>query len=143
MAGITLRVKHVRVLFESANLGEAIGGNADLAAPLVVDVHIGQLREHLEHFRAHIGGDVRRIAPGIMTSAAKQQPSISRESVIVQPDFLIAQRQVLWNQLRGAAFVQRLGGNDVTAGGQHFAAEFGFQFIQMRVAAEHQAAGAH
>ncbi|MNC81444.1 hypothetical protein D3C75_1345750 [compost metagenome] len=38
----------------------------------------------------------------------------------------------------GLFFAQRLGGDDVAAGGQHFAAEFGIEFIEVGVAAQYQ-----
>ncbi len=44
--------------------------------------------------------------------------------------------------MRGTFLGQRLGGDDVTAGGQYLAAELLLEFIQMRVATEHQTAGA-
>ncbi|MNF70344.1 hypothetical protein D3C84_522520 [compost metagenome] len=40
-------------------------------------------------------------------------------------------------------FAQGFGGNDVAAGGQHFAAEFRVQIIEVGVAAQHQRLGAH
>ena len=40
-------------------------------------------------------------------------------------------------------FAQGFGGDDVAAGGQHFAAEFGVEFIEVGVAAQHQRLGAN
>jgi hypothetical protein len=43
----------------------------------------------------------------------------------------------------GQRFGQRFGGHDIAAGRQHLAAQARFQFIEVRIAAQHQAAGAH
>ncbi|MCY1379463.1 hypothetical protein D9M69_671860 [compost metagenome] len=72
VAGIALGVEHVWLLSQATDLREAIGGDADHAAPLIVDAHIRQLREYLEHLWAHVGGDVRGVASGVMAGAAKQ-----------------------------------------------------------------------
>ncbi|MCY1447728.1 hypothetical protein D9M71_643600 [compost metagenome] len=101
MAAVALGIEHVRVLLQAADLGEAIGGDADLAAPLKIDALVGQLREYLEHLRLHVGGDVCRIAPGVVAGAAEQQAPVGRQPIIVQTDLLVAQRQVLRNQLLG------------------------------------------
>ncbi len=61
VAGVGLGVEHVRLIIEPADLRQAVGADTDHATPLELDLHIGQLREHLEHFRAHVGGDVCRI----------------------------------------------------------------------------------
>ncbi|MNL31838.1 hypothetical protein D3C87_1536490 [compost metagenome] len=143
MTGITLGVKHVRVLAQTPDLREAIGGDADHATPLVFDARVRQLREDLEHLRTHVSGDVRRIAPGIMAGAAEQQAPVCREPVVIQADFLVAQRQVLRDQLPGRVFRQGFGGNDVAAGRKHFAAEFRFEFFQVRITGQHQTAGAN
>ena len=47
MAGIGLGVVHVRLVLESSDLRQAIGADADHAAPLVIDLHCAQLREDL------------------------------------------------------------------------------------------------
>ncbi|MNL06158.1 hypothetical protein D3C87_1267880 [compost metagenome] len=143
MAGVTLGVEHVRVLAQAPNLGEAVGRDADLAAPLIVDAHIGQLREHLEHLRAHVGADVRRIAPGVMAGTAEQQTPASREPVVVQADLLVAQREVVRDQFCSGVFRQRLGGDDVAACREYFAAELRFQLFEVRVAGQHQRACTH
>ena len=78
-----------------------------------------------------------------MAGTAEQQAPVRREPVVIESDLLITQGQIVRDQLRGACFGQRLGGNDVASGGQHFAAQLRFELIQVRVATEHQAAGTH
>ena len=94
MARVALGVEHVRVLAQAPDLGEAVGGDTDLPAPLIVDAYIRQLREDLEHLRAHVGADIRRITPGVMAGPAEQQAPVRREPVVIQADFLVAERQV-------------------------------------------------
>ena len=48
--------------------------------------------------------DIRRIAAGVVAGAAEQQASVSRQPVVIQADFLVAQRQVLRDQLVGHIF---------------------------------------
>ncbi|MNF68960.1 hypothetical protein D3C84_508310 [compost metagenome] len=78
-----------------------------------------------------------------MAGATEQQASIGGQSVVVQADFLVAQRHVLRDQLGGILFRQRLGGDDVAAGGQHFSTEPGLEFLKVGIAAQHHTAGAH
>ena len=78
-----------------------------------------------------------------MAGTAEQQAPVRREPVVIQADFLVAQRQVVRDQLRGSVRRQGLGGDDVAAGREHLAAELRFEFFQVRVAGQHQTAGAH
>ncbi|MNP61103.1 hypothetical protein D3C76_1562520 [compost metagenome] len=39
-------------------------------------------------------------------------------------------------------FAQRLGGDDVAAGGQYLAAEFGVEFVEVGITAQYQCLGA-
>ncbi|MNZ91754.1 hypothetical protein D3C78_1107490 [compost metagenome] len=59
------------------------------------------MREYLEHLRTHVGGDVQGVAAGVVARAAKQQAPVGAEAVVVEADFLVAQRQVLWDQFTG------------------------------------------
>ena len=119
------------------DLRQAISADADHPTPLIIDLHLGQLREHFQHFRPHVTGDVLRVAPGIVTSAAEQQTPIGRETVVVQRYPLIADRHVLWQQRMGLGFAQGFGGDDVATGRQHFAAELRIEFVEVGVAAQH------
>ncbi|MNS60561.1 hypothetical protein D3C72_935680 [compost metagenome] len=143
VAGVGLGVPDVGLVGQAAELRQAVGADADHPAPGVVDAHVGQLREDLEHLRAHVSGDVRRITPGIVAGTAEQQASVRREPVVIEADFLVAHRQIVRDQLRGARLGQRFGGDDVAAGRQHLATELLFEVVQMRIAAEHQTASPH
>ncbi|MCY1422564.1 hypothetical protein D9M71_382500 [compost metagenome] len=143
MAGVALGVEHVRVLAQTPDLREAVGRDADHATPLIVDARVGQLREHLEHLRAHVGRDVRRVAPRVMTGTAEQQTPVSREPVVIQADFLVAQRDVVRDQLPGGVFRQGFGGDDVAARREYLAAELRFQLFQVGIASEHQRGRTH
>ncbi len=143
VAGIGLCIKHIGLAAQSADLRQAVGADADHAAPLVVDTDVSQLRKHFQHLRPHVSADVLRITARVMTGAAEQQAAVSRESVVIHRHALIADRHVLRQQAVGLRFTQRLGGDDVTAGGQDFATEFRVQVIEVSVAAQHQGLGAH
>ncbi|MCY1425434.1 hypothetical protein D9M71_412220 [compost metagenome] len=78
-----------------------------------------------------------------MTGTAEQQTPVRSEPVVVQADFLVAQRQVLRDQFIGQRWRQRLGGDDVTASRQHLAAQARLELFQVSVARQHQAAGPH
>ena len=56
---------------------------------------------------------------------------------------MIAHRHVLRQQAGGLRFAQRLGGDDVAAGGQHFAAQLRVEAVEVGVAGQHQGLGAH
>ena len=116
VAGIGLGVEHVGLILEAADLRQAVGADADHPAPLIVDTHIGQLREHLEHLRPHVAGDIRRIAPRIVAGTAEQQAAISREAVVIHGHTLVAERHVLRDQLPRLLFGELFGGDDVAAG---------------------------
>ncbi|MNP25064.1 hypothetical protein D3C76_1178570 [compost metagenome] len=141
VAGIGLGEVHVGLVGQPADLRQAIGADADHPAPLIVDTYIGELWEHLEHLRSHIGGDILRITPGIVAGAAEQQPAIGGQTVIVQGHALVADGHVLRQQLAGLGLAQGFGGDDVAAGGQHLAAKLGIQVVQVGVATQHQGAG--
>ena len=116
VAGVGLGVEHIGLVFQAADLRQAVGADADHAAPLVIDLHVGQLREHLEHLRPHIGGDVRRITAGVMAGAAEQQAPIGREAVVIDGHALVAQGHVLRDQAGGQLGRQRFGGDHIAAG---------------------------
>ncbi|MNM98652.1 hypothetical protein D3C81_1111880 [compost metagenome] len=143
VAGVGLGKVHVRLAWQAADLRQAIGADADHAAPLVVDAYVGQLREYFEHLRPHVRGDILRIASGIMTGAAEQQAPVRGKAVVIQGHALIADRHVLWQQVVRLRFAQGFGGDDVATGGQYLAAQFGIQVIEVGVAAQHQRAGLH
>ena len=140
VAGIGLGMEHVGLILEATDLRQAIGADADHAAPLIVDAHVGQLREHLEHLRPHVAGDVRRVASGVVAGATEQQAAVGREPVVVHGHALVAQRHVLRNQLTGLFLGQLLGGDDVAAGRQHLAAEARVESVDVGVAGQHQEA---
>ena len=143
VTGIALGIEHVGVLLEAPDLGKTVGGNADLAAPLEFDSRVGQLREHLEHFRAHVRGDVLGVAPRVVAGTTEQQAPVGGQPVVIQADFLVAQRQVLWDQLLGHGLRQRLGGDDVAARRQYLAAQARLQLFKMGIACQHQVGCAH
>ena len=78
-----------------------------------------------------------------MAGAAEQQAPVRREPVVIQRHSLVADRHVLRQQGVGLCFAQGFGGDDVAAGGQHFAAEFRIEVVEVGIAAQHQRLGAH
>ena len=109
-------MEHVGLILESADLRQAVGADADHPAPLIVDAHIGQLREYLEHLRLHVASDIGRVTPGIVAGTTEQQAAVGGESVIVDCHALVAQRHILWNQLPRLLFGELFGGDDIAAG---------------------------
>ena len=126
------------LLGQAPDLRQAIGADADHAAPLVVDADADQLREHLEHLRLHVGGNVFRVAARIVAGAAEQQTAVGREAEVVERHALVADCRILRQQFAAQRFGQALGGDDVTAGRQHLAGELRLQAVEVGVAGEHQ-----
>ena len=76
MARVGLGVIHVRLAAQPADLRQAVGADADHAAPLVIDAYVGQFGEHLEHLRPHVVSDVLRVSARVVAGTAEQQPVV-------------------------------------------------------------------
>ena len=143
VAGVGLGVEHIGLVGQAADLRQAIGADADHAAPLVVDAHIRQLRKHGQHLGPHIGRNIRRITPGVMAGATEQQAPVGGEAVVIQRHPLVTQGHILRNQFGRQLRRQRFGGDQVAAGSNDLAAEATFEPTVIGIAAQHQLPGAH
>src|SRR3990167_4307918 len=120
MAGVALAVPDV--VRELAQLRDAIHHDAHGAAPLEVDLHAFQRREGTFNARAQLGGNIPRITPGVVGTAAKQQAAVGGHAVVVEHEAAVVHRQVLWVELLGQ-LAQRLGGDDAAHGREDHALE--------------------
>src|SRR5471032_3237299 len=76
VTGVSLGIEHVGLILQAANLRQTVGPDADHAAPLIINLHVCQLRKYLQHLGAHVGCNVLRIAAGIMAGATEQQTPV-------------------------------------------------------------------
>ncbi|SPZ12268.1 Uncharacterised protein [Pseudomonas luteola] len=61
MAGISLGIKNVGMILETADLWKSVGPDSNHAAPLKIDGDPIELRKHLQHFGAHVACYVFRV----------------------------------------------------------------------------------
>ena len=103
----------------------------------------GELREHAREVRPELRLDVGGLAAAVHRAAAEQQPTVRGEPVVVQDPARVLDAQVGRQQPRGDVRAQRLGGHDLGRYRHHARLELRHRVAQVRVAAQHQRAGAH
>src|SRR5690606_38886036 len=115
----------------------------EIAGPGIVDFHILQLREGLEHFRPDDGFDIGRITCTIDDATAIDEALVRREPVVVEQVVAIFHAVILRQQLAGQFISERLGGDHLGAAWHRFGGELGNQVPEIGVTCDHDVPSGH
>jgi len=141
MAGEALR--EVQVAVKPAPMRGAVAGDVHIAAPDLVQGHVGQLWEHLVHAPLHhpaqAGWGQRRVAG----APPEQQPMVMAEAEIVQCPGGVGHGHVVADQGAGALGPQRRAGADIGADRHDPPFQLGQQALQPGISGHHQMRGAY
>src|SRR5690606_38646845 len=97
--GVALAVPDI--LRQLAQLRDAVHHDAHGAAPLELDLHALELREGTLDARSQLAGDVTRVTPRVVGTAAEQQAPVGRHAVVVEHETAVVYGQGLRVQLFG------------------------------------------
>src|SRR5690554_490100 len=122
LTGKALRVVDVRT--DTADVGSALHGYPDKAAPSLLYHHVLELRKNLQHPASHGGLEIRRLQLGVADPTTEEQPVIRRTSKVVQYELQVRNGMILGQQRSRTCFAQRLGRANVGANRHQSAAEF-------------------
>ena len=126
-----------------SDIGRAVQGAVDMAAPAVVDLYPAQLREHALQVGPggcrHVLGDAAQVG----AAAAEQQAVVRSDAEVVGDELVVdgagAAREQRARQLR----VQRRGGHLVGADRQQAFRQLAVEAVDIGVAGQHQDVAAH
>jgi hypothetical protein len=140
MPGKTLDV--VGIGTQAAEMGRAIGGDVDVAAPGVVHADVGELWEHRADSPPEHTRGIERIDARVTHPPAEQQARVLEHAEIIEDPVHVGDRRAVTDQARGT-FAQRLGGHDVRADGQELARELWYEAAEQCSPGDQQMRGLH
>ncbi len=118
----------------------AIHGDAERAAPGMVDTHIGQLRKDFRQRLAYLGSDVVREPVAVALGAAEEQAVVFREAEIVDDELAVGNGEVVPDDACLPLGAQGFGCNDEVVDGHDTARHVLLERAEVAVATEHHMA---
>ena len=102
---------------DAADMGHSVEGEADLAAPGVLDLHITQLRVHANH-----SGIEPVASPGDSGgreagAAPEEHPVVGAQPPVIEEVLGVEQHAAVWDRAIGEVGGQGLGRDDIAAEG--------------------------
>ena len=138
-AGISGRREDIRR--EPAHQRQPRRGDAERAAPGMIDALVRKLREDLQHVSADETGQVGRKAGAIGLAAPEEKPAVGREPEIIDDEPAVGDRDIVADQGACPLGRQRLGRQDEVVDRHHARLDLPVEPGQIAIARQQEPVG--